>query len=120
MFDLNDDGTVTPQEFEEITGALQQRLRKVSKLQRTGANIAQCATPCSCPSQPASLNLEGFAAGSIRALWLGAERTAAKALKTTCWGRTGRNHSASRNLRTSLKVTAEKAWAPRATVRVSC
>ena len=78
MFDLNDDGTITPQEFEEITGALQQRLRKVSRLQRTGASIAQYATPCSYPSQPASLNLEGFAAGSTRGLAC-AERTAAEA-----------------------------------------
>lgn len=39
MFDLNGDGAVHVKEFEEITGALQKRLRKVSSVQRTGANI---------------------------------------------------------------------------------
>lgn len=39
MFDLNGDGYVHLREFEEITRALQKRLRKVSGIQRTGAKI---------------------------------------------------------------------------------
>ena len=43
MFDVNNDGNIHLPEFEEITDALQQRLKRVSAMQRTGAHIQQCA-----------------------------------------------------------------------------
>lgn len=43
MFDVNGDGNIHLPEFEEITEALQQRLKRVSTMQRTGAQIAQYA-----------------------------------------------------------------------------
>lgn len=44
MFDLNDDGSINLREFEEITAALQARLKRVSGTQRTGAKLSQYAT----------------------------------------------------------------------------
>lgn len=41
MFDLNDDGSVNLREFEEITAALQARLKRASHTQRTGARLSQ-------------------------------------------------------------------------------
>lgn len=41
MFDLNDDGSINLREFEEITAALQARLKRVSTTQRTGARLDQ-------------------------------------------------------------------------------
>ena len=41
MFDLNDDGSINLREFEEITAALQSRLKRVSGTQRTGARLEQ-------------------------------------------------------------------------------
>ena len=43
MFDVNNDGNIHLPEFEEITDALQQRLKRVSAMQRTGAHIQQYA-----------------------------------------------------------------------------
>ena len=45
MFDVNGDGNIHLPEFEEITDALQQRLKRVSTMQRTGAHISQYAPP---------------------------------------------------------------------------
>jgi hypothetical protein len=42
MFDVNGDGNINLPEFEEITQALQQRLKRVtSTMQRTGAQLTQ-------------------------------------------------------------------------------
>ena len=43
MFDLNDDGGINLKEFEEITAALQARLKRVSTTQRTGDRLTRYA-----------------------------------------------------------------------------
>ena len=41
MFDLDGNGSINLREFEEITAALQLRLKRVSTTQRTGDRLTQ-------------------------------------------------------------------------------
>jgi Ca2+-binding EF-hand superfamily protein len=47
MFDEDNNGDISLEEFRRVTGALRQRLRRVSHLQRTGlqTSAAGCALP---------------------------------------------------------------------------
>ena len=39
MFDEDNSGAISLQEFEKVTSALRQRLRRVSRVARTGAKL---------------------------------------------------------------------------------